>query len=95
MARSLAAAVDMWEVRTSAWLRAEAGCPLHAELFALASQRGDLPMVRWLLQAGCPRLGYLLSTFIDVWPLRAVRAAGGGGAAAGGGGLLAGDAACG
>ncbi len=52
---------------TASWLH-QAGWPLAEGHFSMACKRGDLPMVRWLLQAGCPRGQRRLDDVLRAWP---------------------------
>ncbi len=55
-------------IATASWLQ-QAGCTLTGSVFREAFGRGDMPMVRWLLEAGSPRWDFqTLAMAISVWP---------------------------
>ncbi len=55
-------------IATASWLQ-QAGCTLTGSVFWEAFCRGDLPMVRWLLEAESSRLQFeTLAYAIRVWP---------------------------
>lgn len=56
-------AVQSGHVPTAAWLH-QAGCALQSELLYEAG----LPMIRWLLEAGCPTCGVYLAQIVEYWP---------------------------
>ncbi len=61
-------AVTSGSVAVATWLR-QAGYPWGDSCFGAAFRRGDLPMVRWLLEAGCPRGQYdILWAAVNAWP---------------------------
>ncbi len=64
---TLAAVVESGSIPTASWLRQE-GCTLQAECFRRAIRRGDLAMVTWLLQTGCPRIGLSPCDAVRAWP---------------------------
>ncbi len=65
---ALAAAVESGSVPTASWLIDAMGCTLQPQHYKAAFQRGDLPMLTWLLQAGCPRVGLTLCDVLRAWP---------------------------
>ncbi len=67
-AAALGYAVGSGSVPTASWLHHAAGYPLHAMFYLAACANGDLPMVRWLLDAGCRRHWLGLGNIVHVWP---------------------------
>ncbi len=61
------AAASWGHVSTAAWL-VQAGWPLTPECLETAIWRGDLPLVRWLVDAGCPRGKLTVSDVVKDWP---------------------------
>ncbi len=65
---ALLCAAAAGSLATASWLR-QAGCTLTCSAFFEAFSRGDLPMVRWLLEAGGPRWeSDTLAMAIWLWP---------------------------
>ncbi len=67
-ARALTCAVCSESVPTAAWLHQAADYPMDEVFYLVACANGDLPMVRWLLDAGCPRQRIGLGNVMHVWP---------------------------
>ncbi len=75
---ALDAAVEAGRIATASWLIQAMGCELQSEHdktsqlqpkhYRVAFQRGNLPTVRWLLQAGCPRDDLTLCDALRTWP---------------------------
>ncbi len=63
----LNSAVMSSSVPVATWLR-QAGYPWCGGCWKTAFQQGDLPMVRWLLEAGCPRGQLYIESCLDEWP---------------------------
>ncbi len=61
------AAASSGDVPTVACLH-QAGYPLTTSLFQSAFSKGNLPLVRWLLEAGCPRGELKLVDALNTWP---------------------------
>ncbi len=54
-------------IPTAAWLLQE-GTEFWDSYFESAARRGDLPLVRWLLEAGCPWASLSLVRVVRGWP---------------------------
>ncbi len=68
--RLVSGAVNSGNVELVAWLRAN-GVPLGPEAIQLACGRGDLAMLRWLLQeANCPTKGLTVERMVGSWAVR-------------------------
>ncbi len=68
LSHALGAAVASGSVPTASWLHQQGG-QLQAESFLTAARQGDVPMVRWLLEAGCPRGANTLGSVAAEWPI--------------------------
>ncbi len=64
------AAAGSGHVPTAAWLTQQMGMPVVAQQLYDACYCGDLPMVRWLLEAGHPADYLIPAHTVDLWPNR-------------------------
>ncbi len=60
-------AIQSGHVQTVACLH-QAGCDLHMYMLVEAIDRGDLSMLRWLLEGGCPIGRITLTDVVELWP---------------------------
>ncbi len=65
---ALGKAVKSGSIPIASWLRQQ-GAPLEDTFFMTAARQGDVPMVRWLLIAGCRRGAGTLGQVVRVWPI--------------------------
>ncbi len=65
---AMQAAVRSGSIPVVAWLHHEAGCPLSESYHHLACMGKHLPMLRWLLEAGCPH--GVISNAVRYWRSR-------------------------
>ncbi len=65
-AAALVSAVNSGHVATAAWLR-EQGCALSKLYITFATIKADLPMLRWLVEEGCPRDDFCISDIVSMW----------------------------
>ncbi len=66
-ADALPFAVMCATVQAVSWLH-QAGGVLEDLLYPVAAGRGSAPLVRWLLEAGCPRGRFDVADIVHVWP---------------------------
>ncbi len=64
---ALAGAAGCGHIPTAMWAL-QAGGRLECVTYPEVVDRGDLPALRWLLEAGCPRGTVTVSTVVTMWP---------------------------
>ncbi len=67
---ALADAVASGSVPMASWLHHAVGYPLEEAFYRTAGCTGDVPMLRWLMDAGCPREELGLASVVSLWPSR-------------------------
>ncbi len=65
---ALVDAVASGSVPTASWLHHAAGYRLEEAFYRTAACTGDVPMLRWLMDAGCPQGELGLASVVSLWP---------------------------